>query len=77
MDKKTEETIIKSYQSSKDSIQDIARIYNVPVSLVLNITGNGDLSTVQTSGDLISEQDAGPGAQMNYGKAFAVPFTVD
>jgi hypothetical protein len=77
MDKATEDKIIAHYQKGQGSIQDIARVYNVSVAEVLRVTGQGHLATVQTQGDMISAADAGPGAQMNYGKEFSVPFTTD
>jgi len=69
--------ILKHYQAGHGSIQDLARIYNVSVAHVLNLTGQSHLTTVQTQGDMIDASDAGPGAEMNYGKEFYVPFTVD
>lgn len=72
-----DEKIISHYQKGQGSIQDIARVYNVPVSYVLELIGHGNLASVQTTGDLIDSSEAGPNVQMNYGKDFIVPFTVD
>ena len=77
MDADTKQKIIDHYEKGQGSIQDIARVYNVSVATVLEVTGQGHLNSVQTQGDMISEADAGPGAQMNYGKEFAVPFSTD
>jgi hypothetical protein len=77
MDATTKKKIIDHYEKGQGSIQDIARTYNVSVAAVLDATGQGSLSSVHTQGDLIDESDAGPGAQMNYGKTFTVPFTTD
>jgi hypothetical protein len=77
MDTTIQDKIISHYQKGQGSIQDIARVYNVSVAEVLRVTGQGHLASVQTQGDMISEADAGPGAQMNYGKEFVVPFSTD
>jgi hypothetical protein len=77
MNEEMQKEIIDLYQAGHGSIQDLARIYRVSVQEVLNLTGNGALGQVSTGGDLISESDAGPNVQMNYGKSFQVPFTVD
>ncbi len=43
MDAKTKANILKAYQTSANSLQDLSRIYNVPLDDVLNLTGNGGL----------------------------------
>lgn len=65
------------YQKGQGTIQDIARVYGVTVADVLQAIGQGHLASVSTQGDMISESEAGPGATMNYGKQFIVPFTTD
>lgn len=65
------------YQRGKGSIQDLARIFNVSVDHVLILVGESNLGTVSTQGDMIDATEVGPGAQINYGKQFKVPFTVD
>lgn len=76
MDKTIEEQIKFYYQHGKGSIQDLARIFNVSVERVLDLVGEGHLSTVTTAGDLIDESEIGPGATINYEKTFRVPFDV-
>lgn len=71
-----DEQIIFWYQHGKGSIQDLARIYNVEVSYVLNIIGEGHLSNVTLGGDMIDATTAGPGVSMNYGKEIKIPFDV-
>lgn len=77
MDNETREKILQAYNTSRNSIQDIARIHNVSVDTVLQIIGEGHLGTVAVDGDLIDASEAGPNAEMNYGKEFKVPFTTD
>lgn len=77
MDKTTEEQIKFYYQHGKGSIQDLARIYRVSVDEVLHIIGESNLGTVSTQGDMIDASEVGPGASMNYGKEFKVPFDVN
>jgi hypothetical protein len=73
----TRKEILEHYQHARGSIQDLARIYEVPVDEVLEIIGEGSLSTVPLTGDLIDAAEAGPGAKMNYGGEIRVPFTVN
>lgn len=73
MDEKTKKEVVKAYQSSRNSIQDLARIYRVDVYQVLDAIGEGRLSKVRLEGDMIDENEAGPGAQMSYGKDVRVP----
>lgn len=77
LDEKTKSEIKHVYNTSRNSIQDIARIYRVSVDQVLEIIGESRLGTVTTQGDIIDASEAGPGAVLNYGKEFKVPFTVD
>lgn len=71
------ERIYEHYIKGQGSIQDIARIYRVSVEEVLDIVGEGEMKSVDTTGDLIDAQEAGPGAEMSYGKTFNVPFSTD
>lgn len=77
MDEQTRKAILSHYQKGQGSIQDVARIYNVPVDEVLRIIGAPELASVSISGDLIDRSEAGPGVEMNYGKEVSVPFTVN
>lgn len=77
MDEKTAKEIKHWYMIGKGSIQDLARIYHVTVEQVLDLVGEGSVKTVQAQGDMIDAQEAGHGAEMNYGKEFNTPFTVD
>lgn len=77
MDDKTKKDVKHAYIHGRNSIQDIARIYKVSVPEVLDQIGEGKSKTVQVPGDLIDEAEAGPNAQMNYGKDVPVTFTVD
>ncbi len=76
-DQDLREKIYGHYQKGQGSLQDIARVYNVSVDDVLEVIGAPELSYVDVPGDLISQSEAGPGAEMNYGKQEKVPFTVD
>lgn len=77
MDAKTRLLVIEAYQTSRNSIQDIARIYKVDVHDVMEAIGEGRSSHVQFGGDLIDASEAGPNAPLNYGKEVKVPITVD
>jgi hypothetical protein len=77
MDDELKKEVRAAYQLGKVSIQDIARIKRLTVDEVLEIIGEGELKSVQTGGDLIDPSEAGPGASMNYGRDFKVPFTTD
>lgn len=71
-----DEQIVYWYQRGKGSIQDLARIFNVEVSYILDLIGEGHSSSVSVQGDLIDAGDAGPGVSMNYGKDIKIPFDV-
>lgn len=76
----TEETaneIKGHYQAGRGSIQDLARIYHVSVEEILNLIGEGTATTVAVQGDMIDQSEAGAGADMNYGKEFRTPFSLD
>lgn len=77
VDEATRKKIYGHYQRAEGSLQDLARIYRVSVDEVLEIVGHSELGTVTIPGDLIDQSEAGPGAQMNYGRQERVPFTVD
>jgi hypothetical protein len=78
MDDATRKQVITAYQTSSNSIQDIARIYKVDVHEVLEVIGEGDMSTVHTPGDLVDPSELGPGdAQINYGKDITVPISLN
>lgn len=77
MDEKTRAEIMHWYQVGTRSIQDIARIYKVSVDDVLEIIGERELSNVSMPGDLIDPSEAGPNADMNYGREVKVPYNVD
>ena len=77
MNDETRKAVIKAYQTSRNSIQDIARINRVEVQEVLEAIGEGNLTSVSTSGDLIDQQEAGPEAVVNYGKQIRVPYSTN
>jgi hypothetical protein len=77
MDEKTRAEIMHWYQVGTRSIQDIARIYRVSVDEVLEIIGEKEAAGVDMPGDLIDLSEAGPNAEMNYGRRVSVPFTTD
>lgn len=78
MDKKTKDAVLKAYQTSSNSLQDLARIHNVSLDEVLNLTGNGHLATVQTSpGDMVDGTEVGPGAVVNGPTSAKIPFTTN
>lgn len=66
--------VLDHYQKGQGSIQDIARVYRLSVDEVLHIIGQDELTTITTQGDLIDAQEAGPGAQVNYGETHKIPF---
>jgi len=72
-----DEQIIHAYQTSSSSIQDIARIRRVSVEHVLVLIGQAEMTSVDIQGDLVDASEIGPGAEFNYGKTVAVPYTVD
>lgn len=77
MDKKTRQEILKAYQTSRNSIQDIARIYKVTVPEVLDLIGEGKSKSVTAIGDQIAPDEIGEGASFNSGKKFNIPYTTD
>lgn len=77
MDEQTRAKINEHYQKGQGSIQDIARVYRCTVQEVLDIIGQGDMGKVYIHGDLIDPSEAGPNANMNYGKQETITFTTD
>lgn len=77
IDDETKKKVIGHYQRGQGSIQDIARVYRLEVTQVLDILGIKDLSTINIQGDMITPDEAGPGADMNYGKDYPVPYTTN
>lgn len=65
------------YQSTKRSIQDIARIYRMDVHEVLEIIGESRLGQVHTEGDMIDVHEVGPNTTLNHGETFRVPFSTN
>lgn len=52
------DTIKGHYVKGQGSIEDIARVYHVPVPAVLDITGNSELKAVILQGDLVDPETA-------------------
>lgn len=77
MNPKLKSTIKTAYQTSKNSIQDIARIYGVSVPTVLDIIDEGSVKSVHINGDLIDQAEAGPDVKINLGEDRQIPFTAD
>lgn len=77
LDEESKKKIREHYIRGQGSIQDIARVYRVEVDEVLNIIGLNDLSSVDAQGDLIDASEAGPGAEINHGKTFQVPYSTN
>lgn len=66
--------IIKYYQTGQGSIQSIARAFGISVEQVLEVIGEQKAAGVVVQGDMIDQSELGPGAQMNYGRVYKVPF---
>lgn len=64
MDEELKAKINNHYQLGQGSIQDIARVYRCTVEEVLDVLGLSDIKTVESAGDLIDQQEAGPGVVM-------------
>lgn len=65
------------YVHGRGSIQDIARVHRITVDEVLHYIGQEELTTVETTGDMIDKSEAGPGAVLEYGKVHPVNYTTD
>lgn len=70
--------ILLTYQTSSSSIQDIARINRLTVVEVLEIIGQTDLISVETVGDQIDQDEAGPEVHVNpRGRTAKPPFSLN
>lgn len=74
---KEKKEILEAYQTGKSSIQTIARSYRVEVDTVLDLIGEGNLSSVTTFGDMVDQNEVGPNTQLKAGETFKVPYTSD
>lgn len=72
-----EEKVTWFYQHGSGSIQDIARVHRLSVEEVLHIIGQDEMTTVVTQGDLIDQQEAGPGIHLEPSKQHYVPYNTD
>lgn len=78
MDKELRDKILKTYQTSRNSIQDIARINRVDVHEVLEIIGEGNLSTVTMLGDMVDPSELrGTNAEFNNGSTARVEISTN
>jgi hypothetical protein len=77
LDDKIKKDVMNAYQTGSSSIQDIARVFRVDVDDVLNLTGNGHLATVHTSGDLVDRQEVGPNVPLSQGQEYQTPITLN
>lgn len=72
-----EQQIVNAYQTGRQSIQTVARVFDVSVDHVLNLIGEGNLASVRLDGDMIDQTEAGRDVEMNYGKDVSVPFSTN
>lgn len=72
-----EERVLWFYQHGSGSIQDIARVHRMTVEEVLHIIGQDEMTTVETTGDMIDQSEAGPGAQLSYGEKHHAQYSTD
>lgn len=77
MDDATKKKIIKHYQKGQGSIQDIARVYRYSVDEVLDVLGLQDIKTVQSTGDLIDQEEAGFDVKLNPTKTHKISYSTD
>lgn len=77
MDDKLKKTINDHYQKGQGSIQDIARVYRLSVDEVLQALGMEDMLTIQTSGDLVDQQEVGINTTLNTGEVHKINYTTD
>ena len=77
MDAETRKKIQEHYQLGQGSIQDIARVYRLDVSEVLDVIGQNELLEVESVGDLVDESELDPGTQINRGKRHRANFTTN
>lgn len=69
--------IIDHYQHGQGSIQDIARVYNVPVYKVMDICGMGDLQEVEMIGDQVDQSELGRSDTVKPGEIVNVPISLN
>lgn len=77
MDNELKKKINEHYQLGQGSIQDIARVYRLDVSEVLQAIGQDELVEVDGIGDLVDSQEAGPDVQLSAGKKHQATFTTN
>jgi hypothetical protein len=77
MDEITKKKVLAHYQKGEGSIQDIARVYKIEVSEILDLIGASELKTVTIGGDTIGAEEAGSGAKMNYGEEKEIRYTTN
>lgn len=65
------------YDKGQGSMQDYARIYNVPMAVVLEVCGETDLGQVEMIGDQVDQSELGRGAEVNPGEIVDVPFSLN
>lgn len=65
------------YQKGEGSIQDLARVYRYPIEDILDLLGLSDLSSIETSGDLIDQEEAGPEAVLKASNKFKQKYTLN
>lgn len=77
MEDELKKKINDHYQKAQGSIQDIARVYRLSVDEVLEALGMEDMMSVETTGDLIDQKEAGPDALLNHGQRHKVEYTAN
>lgn len=77
MDEELVAKIKQHYQLGQGSIQDIARVYRLTVDEVLRIIGQEEMLEVESIGDLIDEDEAGPNATINRSKIHRATYTTN
>lgn len=65
------------YQLGQGSIQDLARTYRYSMDDILELLGLSDLSSIETSGDLIDQEEAGPEAVLKVSNKFKQKYTLN
>jgi len=77
MDEELKGKLKNHYQRGEGSIQDLARIYHLPVEDVLDVLNLSDLTTIEGIGDLIDQQEAGPEVTLSSSKIYKTKFTTN
>jgi len=77
MDLELKKKINEHYQLGQGSIQDIARVYRLDVSEVLEAIGQSELNHVDAIGDLVDRSEAGSEAVISAGKKHDAVFTTN